>query len=63
MTLKKGKKQTAKPKVPERITKNTLTESTDKIVQEWQKRDEYTLLRRFLQDKLNTREFAPKSAG
>ncbi len=60
MPLKKGKRQTGKPKVPERIKSNTLTESVNKIEKEWQKRDEYTLLRRFLQDNLRKGVVMPK---
>lgn len=60
MPLKKGKRQTGKPKVPEHIKSNTLTESVNKIEKEWQKRDEYTLLRRFLQDNLRKGVVMPK---
>jgi hypothetical protein len=60
MPLKKGKRQTNKPKVPEHIKGNTLIESVNKIEKEWQKRDEYTLLRRFLQDSLKKGIQMPK---
>jgi len=60
MPLKKGKRQTGKPKVPEYIKGNTLTESVNKIEKDWQKRDEYTLLRRFLQDSLKKGVPMPK---